>query len=340
MRSAHHQRPQCKILSVYSHKGGVGKTTLAHTIADYVRQPEFPYRRVLLVDLDTQMNLTCKLLQSEAAFESYIEGLISTTLGVDYSTNPDIKSKLSLLISRREVNPNPLPIWEGQGVRGRCIHLLPGYHELTQYSRQVSLELTQPDAEINNGAAIRELVTEYVNAHHYDLVIIDLGPDLYDINSCALWSSDFVIIPCTADMYSAMSFRLIRQHIFPLVSVDGSPPNRSHSYYRMNSRLQVLGFVPNRVKIYEGMPTASQAEGIAKLYHQFRAHLGPYFREVGFGGREESYSPVCIKAIGSALTGHETQSLQQLTVRDQVERDHLNQSLETLMTWLIQVMHT
>lgn len=270
-----------KILSVYSHKGGVGKTTLVDLIRASVLSTKtkgtekLKFKRCLIIDLDTQMNLTCKILETEEKFQEYYEGLADINNFSTNFRNSDIKTKLARLVNyetRNHLNPNPLVILEEKGVRGRRADLLPGYPELQQMSKQMALELDQPGASLSNCFALRNLIKEYVDAFHYDLVVLDLGPDLYTINSCALWTSDYVLIPCTADMYSAMSFRLIANTIFPKNSSD-----RNHGYHRFSSRLRVLGFVPNRVKMREGEPTLAQQGGINKLQQKFAEHLGPYF---------------------------------------------------------------
>ena len=44
-----------KIISVFSHKGGVGKTTLVHNLGFLLANKG---KKVLLIDADSQMNLT------------------------------------------------------------------------------------------------------------------------------------------------------------------------------------------------------------------------------------------------------------------------------------------
>jgi chromosome partitioning protein len=47
-----------KIISVFSHKGGVGKTTFIYNIAFELAERN---KKVLLIDADSQMNLTSSI---------------------------------------------------------------------------------------------------------------------------------------------------------------------------------------------------------------------------------------------------------------------------------------
>ena len=328
------------ILSVYSHKGGVGKTTAVDVIRGAVLSsdpfgPRLKYRKALLLDIDTQMNLTCKLLQSEENFQEYFESLEDINDFKRNVSNADIKTKLARLLNyntRNNINPNPIVIQQESGVRGRRVDLIPGYPELQQLSKQMALELDQPGAPLNVCKAFQNLIQEYVNAFGYDLVVLDLGPDLYTINSCALWTSDFVLIPCTADIYSAMSFRLIANTIFPK---DGDP---THAYNRFGSKLRVLGFLPNRVKVREDLPTIAQQNGIAKLEAKFAHHLLPYFHGLMQFENEVGTHPCYIPLIGRDLVDNEACSLLELTVHDAEARQRLKKQLWKLIRWLNEVL--
>lgn len=139
------------ILSIYSHKGGVGKTTTVDVIRGAVMNtdpnaPRFKFKKVLMMDIDTQMNLTCKLLETEDRFQEYFESLSDINDFQHNVNNMDIKTKLARLVNyntRNAVNPNPMVIEQENGLRGRRVNLIPGYPELQQLSKRLSL--TNPE---------------------------------------------------------------------------------------------------------------------------------------------------------------------------------------------------
>jgi cellulose biosynthesis protein BcsQ len=252
------------------------------------------------------------------------------------SDNCDIKTKLSRLVhyeARNNINPNPIVIYEENprtrhGVTtGRCVHFIPGFPELATLTKQMTIELDESEANLNNCSSLKHLIQKYADRYHYDLVLIDLGPDLYTVNSCALWSSDYVLIPCTADIYSAMSFRLLADVIFPKPREDGSTDPK-HAYHRFGSRLQVVGFLPNRVKVLCGQPTKPQSEGISKLSVKFESHLGEYCKNRAEG------QPCFIPLLGGDLTNNETFSLIELCIRDGNAKARLTEQLDMLVEWI------
>ena len=332
-----------RILSVYSHKGGVGKTTMVDVIASAVHcdrpriDEQLKFKKCLMIDLDTQMNLTQKILGDEDRFQAYIDGLVDSNDLANNRGNPDIKTKLTRLLdydTRNDVNVNPMEVSGVNGLRGRCVHLIPGFPELREICKHMSIELTDAAGGQSYVKSLRHLIDEYVKVHHYDLVILDLGPDLYTMNACALWSSDFVLIPCTADMYSAMSFRLIANEIFPPQLAQGVQQDLSHPYYRYHSRLKILGFLPNRVKTQNCNPTHKQAVGINRLGEKFLAHLRHYFQGVERFEEGPGTHPCIINLIGSDIIGNESDSLVDLQITEPFARERLKHQLEKLIRWL------
>ena len=202
---------------------------------------------------------------------------------------------------------------------------------------QMVFGVDQPGAPLNNCLALKYLIQAYVDEFHYDVMVLDLGPDLYTIYSCALWTSDYVLVPCTADMYSAMSFRLIANTIFPKnVLNPATEPN--HGYHRFRSKLRVLGFVPNRVKMREGEPILVQQAKINKHQQKFAEHLDPYFCGPAMFEGSPGTHPCNIMLIGRDIVDNEAQSLLELTVHDASARAVLYGQLQKMIRWLNTVL--
>src|SRR5258708_6910447 len=116
-------RPPARRLSIFNHKGGVGKTTLTFNIAYALASLN---KRVLLVDSDPQCNLTAYLIEGDVLDDI-----------LDHSDDPDGKtiwSAVKPIVEAtgpiREPNPLELP--------GPDIFLMPGDIRLSDFESDLN----------------------------------------------------------------------------------------------------------------------------------------------------------------------------------------------------------
>ena len=240
-----------KILSIFSHKGGVGKTTFINSIID---SHNLKFKKILLIDLDPQLNLTSDILTD---MNDTLENYLSDTKG------RDICSKLQeIMMYNNKMKCNPFKILTNSD---KEVHLIPGYPDLSPIIGQMSIELINSKHSLNYCHCIKHVINTYTKKYNYDLVIVDLGPDLYTLNCCAIWSSNYMIIPCTCDYYSAFSFELIKNKIFGV------------GYTRFGSDLKIVGFIPNKVEVNEeGNPREEFIDKINVLREKFNNTLSEF----------------------------------------------------------------
>ena len=94
-----------EVISLINEKGGVGKSTSAITIAQILAISEY---KILLIDLDPQMNTTKMYGQAEANPDIDYERLFCTKLNnkdevMDFITETDYNN-ISILTASRELN--------------------------------------------------------------------------------------------------------------------------------------------------------------------------------------------------------------------------------------------
>lgn len=182
-------------IAFFNNKGGVGKTTLvyhlAHMFADLGR-------RVLLLDLDPQSNLTAMCLSEEVLEGIWPESSDhpKTILGC---IRPIMKGIGDIRV------PDALEVADG-------IRLVPGDLGLSTFEDRLSD--AWPRAMDGDEAAFRTLSAFHraaVSARdprlEEELVLIDVGPNLGAINRAALLSADFVVTPLAPDLYSIQGLR-------------------------------------------------------------------------------------------------------------------------------------
>jgi chromosome partitioning protein len=179
-----------KSIAFFNNKGGVGKTTLTYHLAWMFQHLGV---RVLVADLDPQANLTAAFLNDEE-----LERLWSRS-------PPDtIYGAIEPLVERLG-DLKPVRVLDMDG-----IGLIPGDLALASFEDRLSLAWPAclDDNAANAGDAFRVMSSFHRTIHAVaserdaQLALIDVGPNLGALNRAALVSSDAVVVPLAADLFS------------------------------------------------------------------------------------------------------------------------------------------
>ena len=186
-----------RIVSVFNNKGGVGKTTIIWNLADALARHG---RRVLLIDFDPQCNVSIAVLGAEV-FTSVLP-----TQNLPYGTT--IRAYLQHFL--QNTGGQQVHLHQGKHTHEN-VKLVAGDFWLNVYSEQLSL-----GADLLTGTGIAKYVvlrrlikmaTEQDG--EFDFVLIDLSPSFGSLVRAALYSSDYFVVPCTSDNFSAYCVGLI-----------------------------------------------------------------------------------------------------------------------------------
>lgn len=167
-----------KVISFANHKGGVGKTTAVATIAGVLAQRG---KKVLLVDLDAQANLTKHL--SEENFDVEDAATI-------YSAFRDKKN---------------LPIYTIEAPDSPTLDLVPSTIYMARLDAILATVRTAKES------VLKKLLKPYRD--EYDYILIDCPPALGDVVINAFTASDFVVVPMTTEVYSYYGIELLLSSI-------------------------------------------------------------------------------------------------------------------------------
>ncbi|MFG6076083.1 ParA family protein [Erwinia sp. OPT-41] len=194
-----------KTIAVFNNKGGVGKTTFCANLAT-----QFAVRhrkRVLVLDLDPQANMTHYMLGEDLAsaiIAPYYDRKIPKNNGtiVDAFDNYELGESI--------INVEIKPIW---CERFNC-SIIAGNPFLASFEDVLSKkwnELNDPDnvsgLRISNW--IYTLLKEYED--EYDYAFLDLSPSLGAINRTSLLAADYFISPMSCDIFSLIAIKNIKQ---------------------------------------------------------------------------------------------------------------------------------
>ena len=186
------------VLSVLNMKGGVGKTTVsAHVMRVLYHHMR---KRVLLIDLDAQFNLTQSVmtqntydnLDETKTVKSCFEPLPSNDFfQVRRSDNPPPKaSEISVRLRR---------VGSGESAR---LDLLPGSFELMKYS------MIDDSGQLNYASRYLKRFLSLARSE-YDLIVLDCNPSTSFVTKCALENSTHILSPVKPDKFSILGVGMV-----------------------------------------------------------------------------------------------------------------------------------
>jgi len=181
-----------KTVAFFNNKGGVGKTSLVYHLAWMFGDLGY---RVLAADLDPQANLSGMFLD-ERRLEELWKGHAGRTIDGDIAP---------LFKGTGDINAEP-----HLEKMSEKIALLAG--DLALSKREDELSAQWPKCLDRDGRAFRVVtvfsrIILHARAHHADIALIDVGPNLGAINRAALIASDYVVIPLAPDLFSLQGLR-------------------------------------------------------------------------------------------------------------------------------------
>lgn len=224
-------KDMAKVIALFNNKGGVGKTTTLWNLATSLAEKD---KKVLIIDFDPQCNLSIaalgdkefsKLLESsqELPYGKTIRSFAlpyiqQSAPGTAYIAKPKFGSQKNL----------------------KNLDIVPGDFWLNNFSDILSVgtdviggsglyRFLMPSSLID--AVEREYNT------HYDFVLIDLPPSFNTLVRAALYSSDYFLVPCTPDLFSAYCVGLIGQVLPRFIEDWEQGKNR---YLQSNSYDQII----------------------------------------------------------------------------------------------------
>jgi chromosome partitioning protein len=165
-----------RVYIVLNRKGGVGKTsTCFHLAGHYARQG----RRVLLIDMDPQANLTEGFIGGERG---------GTPLPRERSVTALFADDLHVAEPADLIAPTPFP----------GVMILPG-------SQTLEYECERDPADDPRQHALRDLVQEVRGA--YDVILVDCPPNTLLGSWSALVAGDGVIVPIQVEDFGAQGLK-------------------------------------------------------------------------------------------------------------------------------------
>lgn len=275
MTSTSPSRPRAKRIALINHKGGVGKTTLTFNIASALADMG---RRVLLVDADPQCNLTAQSVDISA-----LDSLLDESDGPDGAT---LWSAVKPIVEASG-GPRVIPVIE----RPKGIGLLPGDIRMAEFEEELAEYWADCFRRKQKGyrgmSALSTVIGAIASSRDLDYVFYDTGPSVGALNRAIVLDCDFVIVPTAYDLFSLRAIKTLGHELARWIDdwktvIELAPDGT----YLLPGLPRLLGYIPQRHRVYAGVPATNYAafkprlekqisEDIVKVLRRLDSRLAP-----------------------------------------------------------------
>lgn len=199
------------VISLFNNKGGVGKTTIAWNLGISLSAQG---KRVLIIDFDPQCNLSIAMLGT-------MEFSRCLTISQSYPFGKTIRAFAQPYIQQNSIN-KPFITQPKYTQPNTLLDVVPGDFWLNNFA-----DILNVGTDVIGGSGLyrflllHRLVEEIESKYkrEYDFVLIDLPPSFNTLVRAALYYSDYFLVPCTPDLFSAYCVGLIGE-MLPLFITD------------------------------------------------------------------------------------------------------------------------
>jgi len=268
-------------ITIYNHKGGVGKTTLAINIAAALSELG---KSVLLVDTDPQCNLTSYLLSDDV-----VDNLL------DHSDGPGGQTIWTA------VKPVFDRVGDVQFVAPKHIGdlaLLPGDIRLSEFEEFLAEAWTDSFRRRLGGlrasTAIRDLVSQISSQRQFDYVFYDAGPNIGPLNRVLVLDSDYFIVPVACDLFSVRALstlgETLKRWLLDAQTIASLAPDATSC---LPAAPRFLGYIPQRFKTYGQTMSQESSQYLRQVKKRVYENISAVLRSIDPGlAPEASVDPV------------------------------------------------
>jgi cellulose biosynthesis protein BcsQ len=263
-------RPGARRVTIFNHKGGVGKTTLTMNVGAALAERG---RRVLLVDSDPQCNLTTYLVDAEV-----VDDLL------DRSDDPGgqtlwsaVKPISEALGGIQQIEPIEVGIDR--------VFLVPGDIRLSEFETDLTefwaQGLQRKARGFRGTTAISGLVDELARQHHIDYVLYDSGPNIGPLNRVILLDCDQFIVPVACDLFSLRALKTLGRTLVEWITSWDTIADLAPAGTRLlPGEPKFLGYIAEGFRTYGRTPTKQQSYYLAQIDKEIHSQVVALLREL------------------------------------------------------------
>jgi cellulose biosynthesis protein BcsQ len=285
-------RPSAKRISIFNHKGGVGKTTLTFNIASALARLG---KRVLLVDSDPQCNLTAYLIEG-AVVDDLLDSSDDDDGRTIWSAVKPVVEGTGLL---HKISPFALP--------QRNLSLTPGDIRLSDFEAELTTfwgECLQRKVRGYRGTtALSALVSELCSDKDIDFVFYDSGPNIGALNRVILLDCDYFIVPVACDLFSVRALKTLGRTLGAWITewetIASLAPEGT---YLLPGEPKFLGYIPQDFSTYRGGVVSEQARYLSLIDRGIRSDIVTVLKKIHSKGNFPTIKLGEVKDFGILVT--------------------------------------
>jgi cellulose biosynthesis protein BcsQ len=292
------RRAPAKRITVFNHKGGVGKTTLTYNIAAQIAALG---KKVLLVDSDPQCNLSAYVIDGEV-----LDDLLDNSDGPNGRTVwTSLKPVAEASGSFKPVDPIEL---------SPRLFLIPGDIRVSDFEEELNdfwRECLQRKRKGFAGTvALSELVNTVCLRHDIDFVFYDSGPNIGPLNRIILLDCDFFIVPAACDLFSVRALKTLGRSLYSWISQWRTMSELAPAdMYVLPGRPKFLGYLPQSFSVYRGGIVRNQAKYLSLLERSVQSDILSLLREFDVGIKGASSKLGEVKDFGTLVAASQTEGV-------------------------------
>lgn len=268
-----------KSICLFNHKGGVSKTTttfnLGWSLADRGH-------KVLLVDLDSQCNLTGLILGYKAVDDEQ--------MGAFYESRQNLTMKPIVDALINGISPQGFFSTDtGSLVETghENLFLLPGHLDVADLDSQISVSLKIASgipATRNIPGNLPQMLQDVAKQNDVDYVLYDLSPNVGGLNEVILMSSDYFIVPTSPDYFCLQAIGSLEKNVVKWqreIRRFKEDNNFDNRHFAIRNNPKFLGAVQQRYRPRNEKPGVSFQGWIDRIRRAINEKLIPSLAAIG-----------------------------------------------------------
>jgi hypothetical protein len=142
------------------------------------------------------------------------------------------------------------------------LYCIPGDIMLSEYEEDLADSWTsclkRKIGSFKKTTAISRYINKLIEYNNFDYIFFDSGPNIGPLNRIILLDCDFFIIPAACDLFSIRALRTLGKTIEKWIkdweTINMLAPD---NIFLFKGRPHLLGFIPQRFRVYGGSPSMS-----------------------------------------------------------------------------------